>query len=331
MTKSYTVKEPRIDQDITVQMMGDWGIANLHRICGWLAAEMSLRTGPNSRFATWNGRGGTDAFEAVLSGIVDTSFFVPATFAATVYQGQGLYTGAGVERLRAIGTLPQDDRLVFAVDAKYGIKSFEDLRRQKPALTIALAVDDGGNTVGFATNKLLEEAGLTRAEIESWGGAFIEGEAPWDTIPLATDGRADAVIFEAVMTPYWKDLLNQREMNFLPIEDRVLTALEQKFSWPRGTVPGDRFAGLDGPFETLDFSDFLLMCRDDFDDEIAYLMAWCACETTETIERQYKHLDPKDSPLTYPLDPVKISRTALPLHPGAERYYRDANLLTKAA
>ena len=327
---AYTVAEPRLDRDITVQMMGDWGIANLHRICGWLAAEMGFRSGQGSRFATWNGNGGTGAFDAVISGIVDTAIFVPAPFAKTVFEGKGIYSAKGVERLRAIGTLPQDDRLVIAINSKYGIKSLDDLRRKKPALSIALAFDDGENMVGFATNRLFEAAGIPRSVLASWGCSFLEGEAPWDTIPLAVDGKADAIIFEAIMTPHWKDLQKNHDMTFVPIDDDVLSALERDYGWPRGTIEQDRFKDLDGPFETLDFSDFLLMCRDDLDDEIAYLMAWCTCETTATIEKQYRHLAPKDSPLTYPLDPKKICRTPIPLHPGAERYYRDAKLITEA-
>ncbi len=324
----HTVSEPKLDRDIILQMMGDWGIANLHRICGWLAAEMGFRSGRGSRFATWNGRGGTDAFEAVLSGKVDTSFFVPAQFARTVVEGKGIYSNEDIGRLRAIATLPQDDKLVFAIQSKYGINSLDDLRRKKPALTVALAFDDGENMVGFATNRLLEAADIPRKTLENWGCTFLEGEAPWDTIPLAVEGKADAVIFEAIMTPYWKELQANHEMTFIPIDDNVLVALERDYGWPRGTISQDRFAGLGGPFETLDFSDFLLMCRDDLDDDIAHLMAWCICETTSTIERQYKHLEPKDSPLTYPLDPTKMCRTSIALHPGAERYYREAKLLS---
>jgi uncharacterized protein len=32
--------EARIERPITLHMMGDWGIANLHRICGWISAEL---------------------------------------------------------------------------------------------------------------------------------------------------------------------------------------------------------------------------------------------------------------------------------------------------
>jgi uncharacterized protein len=107
----------------------------------------------------------------------------------------------------------------------------------------------------------------------------------------------------------------------------VLKTLETRYRWPRGHVPADRFKGLERPFETLDFSDFILLCRDDLPEDLAHLVAWVLCETRGTIERQYKHLAPKDSPLTYPLDPKKIARTSVPLHDGAKRYYRGAGLL----
>jgi TRAP-type uncharacterized transport system substrate-binding protein len=319
--------DPRIQRKITVQFMGDWGVANLHRICGWLMAEMRWRSGAGSRFATWSGAGGTESLQAVLDGTVDVAFFVPAGFVRTAWEGKGILPAADARRLRAIGTFPQDDRLVIAVDSKLGIRSLADLRARKPAIAIALAFDDGDNMTGYATNRLLDAAGLSRPVIQSWGGSFLEGEGPWDTISLATEGKADAVIFEAVMTPYWRELLARRDMTFLPVDDEVLIRLEREYGWARGTVPGDRFKGLSAPFKTLDFSDFLLVCREDLDEDIAYLMAWCGCEKRAVIERQYKHLPPKDSPLTYPLMPEKIARTSIPLHPGAERYYRAAGLI----
>ena len=70
--------EARLDHPITLHMMGDWGIANLHRICGWIGAELWRRSPAGSRFATWAGRGGTDAITAVLDGDVQTALFVPA-------------------------------------------------------------------------------------------------------------------------------------------------------------------------------------------------------------------------------------------------------------
>jgi hypothetical protein len=315
--------EARLDRPITLHMMGDWGIANLHRICGWIGAELWRRSPSGSKFATWAGRGGTDAIAAVLDGEVQTALFVPAGFARTIFEGRGIFRRADVDRLRALGTLPQDDRLVMAVDASLGIASFADLRGKRPALRLSTAWDDGVNMTGFAAHRMLEASGASPATIESWGGQLLLGEAPWDTIPRVTRGEADAVLFEAVMTRYWKELCALRKMNFLPFEDRALGAVEGEFGWHRAVVPQDRFPGLAGPFQALDFSDFLLFCRDDFPDDIAYVIASVLCETPEILESQYRHIPAKDSPVTYPLEPRKIAATSIPLASGAERYYRE--------
>ena len=316
-----------IERPITLHMMGDWGIANLHRICGWIAAELWRRSPAGSKFATWNGRGGTDAIEAVLDGQVQTALFVPAGFARTVFEGRGICRRGDVTRLRGLGTLPQDDRLVLAVDARLGIATFADLRAKKPALRLATSPDDGVNMVGFAAHRLLEAAGVAADKIEGWGGRLLLGEAPWDCIPPVTAGEADAVLFEAVMTPYWKELCTVRRMNFIPFEDAVLGALERDFGWRRAMVAQDRFPGVDAAFQALDFSDFLLVCRDDLPDEVAYTIAALLCETPEVLERQYRHIPAKDSPVTYPLEPRKIAATAIPLAAGAQHYYREHGYL----
>jgi TRAP-type uncharacterized transport system substrate-binding protein len=319
--------EVRVERPITLHMMGDWGIANLHRICGWISAELWRRSPPGSKFATWAGRGGTDAVDAVLNGEVDTALFVPAGFARTIFEGKGICNRLDAGRLRALGTLPQDDRLVLAIDAGFGITSFAELRAKRPSLRLTTAPDDGVNMTGFAAHRMLEASGVPAATIEAWGGKMLLGEAPWDTIPLATRGEADAVLFEAVMTPFWKELCATRAMNFIPFEDAALDAVERDFGWRRAMVPRDRFPGLASSFQALDFSDFLLFCRDDFPDDIAYAIAAVLCETPDLLESQYRHIPAKDSPVTYPLKPEKIATTSIVLAPGAQRYYREHGYL----
>jgi uncharacterized protein len=59
----------------------------------------------------------------------------------------------------------------------------------------------------------------------------------------------------------------------------------------------------------------------DLDEDIAYAVAWVLGETREVIEKQHRHLAPERSPITYPLDPVTMGKSPIPLHPGAARYY----------
>jgi len=324
---SYTVPEPHLARSITLQFRGDWGQANLHRILGWLSQEIVDRAGPFTRVGIWSGRGGLDSVQAVGRGQVDIALVVPSAFVPMTLEGKGIAKGEAFPNLRALGTMPQTDRLVVAVQAEHGIRSFEDLRRKAPKLRIAVSPDDGVNTVGYAAQRLLECAGLSRTKIESWGGGFIERERPDDCIALVREGKADAVIHEAIMTQWWQDLANSTDLSFLPVEEPVLADMMRDYKWPRATLPAGYLKGMDGALTTLDFSDFLMIAREDLPDDVAHLLAWCMCERRAVIERFYRHIPPERSPVTYPLVPAKIARTSIPLHPGAERYYREAKVI----
>ena len=71
-------EEPKISRPLVLHLRGDWGTANLHRICGWIAQELADRAGPGTRIATWNSRGCVDAVRAVGYGEVDIALTTPA-------------------------------------------------------------------------------------------------------------------------------------------------------------------------------------------------------------------------------------------------------------
>lgn len=322
-----SVAEPRLKRSLTLRFQGDWGGANLHRICGWLSNEIVDRAGPFTRIGIWSGRGGLDSLEAVGRGQVDVALAVPSAFVPLAVEGKGISKGEAFPHLRALGTMPQTDRMVVAVKAEFGIRSFEDFRRKAPKLAIASSADDGTNTVGYAAQRLMGLSGLPRSTIEGWGGRYIFHDRPHECIGLVRTGGADAVIHEAIMTPWWQDLANSVPMAFLPVEERVLAAMEREDRWPRATLPAGYLKGMDGEFPTIDFSDFLVVARDDLSEDVAYLIAWIMCERREILERMYRHIPPERSPVTYPLVPEKIATTSISLHPGAERYYRDARVI----
>ncbi len=173
------VPEPCIDRALTLQFQGDWGQANLHRICGWLSQEVGDRCGAGTRVAIWSGRGGSDGDPCRGAGAGRrAALAVPACFVPMAVEGIGPFAGAAVKNLRALGTMPQTDRLVFAVKADRGIRSFADLRAKKPALVISTSGDDGVNMIGFAAQRMLECAGVPRAMIESGAGVLSRRNVP---------------------------------------------------------------------------------------------------------------------------------------------------------
>ena len=73
-----------------------------------------------------------------------------------------------------------------------------------------------------------------------------------------------------------------------------------------------------------------MLVREDLADDEAHLLAWCLVETRSYIERQYAHIPPERSPLSYPLVPARMAVTPVPLHPGAARYYAERGHLPQS-
>ncbi|MCS0599712.1 hypothetical protein NX794_00415 [Streptomyces sp. LP11] len=308
-------QEPKIDRSLTLHLRGDWGSANLHRVCGWISQELTDRCGPHTKVAIWNSRGFSDAVRAVGRGEVDVAMTTPVAFATAALDGRGVFSEEAFPELRALGVVPQRDRLVMGVRKSLGITTFAELRAARPALKLATSVHDGVNYVGLAAHELLTRSGV---DIEGWGGEFLEDERPFETLDHVRDGRADAVIHEAYMLPAWQEI--GTGLNFLEVEPDVLDGLWNDYSWPAAVVDEGHFPGCPR-FRTLDFSDFLVLTRSDLPEDVAYAIAWVLGETRHVIESQYRHLAPERSPISYPLDPVVMGRTPVPLHPGAAAYY----------
>lgn len=312
---------PRLQRSLTLNFVGDWGMANFHRICSWLTQQFCDRAGPDSRVAIWNVRyGGIEAVTAVFRGEAQLAIATPAQMITTALDGQGIFAPFGaMPSLRALAVLPQNDRMVLAIDPKFGIRSFEDLRSIKPALRIATSTNDGTNLIGYTAYAYLKAHGITESELASWGGSIVTAHRPEQAIMLVLSGQADAILQEAIMTPWWEDIIQNKKFIPLPMEASAL----EKFVLenPGTTNPQPQ------PLPCLDFSDFVILVREDLPDDVAHLLTWCVVETRGAIEGQYHHLRPDRSPLTYPLDPRKMAQSPVPLHPGAAKYYKEAGYL----
>jgi len=307
-------EEPRLDHPVTLAFRGDWGQANMHRICGWIAQEIGDRSPRGSEFSIWSGRGGTDQIAALREGRADIAVVTPAAAVPLLDPGD----------LCALGVIGQRDRLVVAVDAALPVATVADLAAVADRVTIATSPDDGVNLIGFAAHKALRLAGVDPDRL-----SFRYDERPFPAIGWFADGEADVLIHEAIMTPHWQRIADKRPVRYLPWGDDVLAAFAAE-GWPSATVEAGYLPGLAEDLLTLDFSDFVLLCPRTLADDVAYLAAWCMVKTRRALEVQYAHLPQDHSPVTYPLVPAEMARTPVPLHPAAARAYSDTSDATVA-
>lgn len=304
-------ESPRLDRPITLAFRGDWGQANMHRICGWLAQEVGDRAPDGSRFAIWSGRGGRDQIEALNAGEADIAIVTPTAAVRMLHESGEL------EDLSALGTIGQRDRLVVAVDAALPVTTVPELAAIADRLTVATSPDDGVNLIGWAAHRALRLAGVDPAKL-----TFFYDERPFPCVGAFADGDTNVLIHEAVMTPHWQRIEHVRPVRYLPWGPEVLDGFNAH-GWPDAVVPAGYLPGLTEDLRTLDFSDFAVLCRGDMADDLAYLVTWCMVKTRAALEKQYAHLPEDRTPVTYPIVPADLARTPLPLHPAAARAYAD--------
>lgn len=308
-------EEPRLDRSITLHLQGDWGQYNLHRVCGWISLELVDRSGPHTRIAIWNGRGGADAVHAVGCGQVDIALITPAAFATGAPDGKGLFEGTGYPHLRALGVIAHRDRLVLAVRRSLEISSMEELRKARPALTLATAMDDrrqpprprgqggtdpvGGRRGGLGRplpggrtplRLLRPRQGGTGRRDHPGGdhGLRVAGTRARPDLPLAGTGRAGR-------TARRPGLARRRRPHRIPAGHR------------RDPHPG--LQRLPRPHHHGSARRRRLCDRLD------------PRRDTGGAGTAVPAHPPDRSPVTYPLDPVAIGTTPIPLHPGAAAYY----------
>jgi TRAP-type uncharacterized transport system substrate-binding protein len=299
-----------------LRFMGDWGAFNLTRICGWLAYEVWNRTGGRPSSVIHTGRGMGDNVRALARGEVDVAVATPAQFVQMAREGRGIFADDAVPQVRAIGSLPHADALLFALPASLGIRTFAQLRDARPPLRVAMSADDGESFMGFGTAALLRVSGLTPDDFEP-----VYGEDPSECVAHVEAGRADAIIQEAIMTPWWAEMAEHHDLAYLSLEPDGVAALERDYGLTTVDVPAGFLRGMDAPVSAIDFAGWLVCVREDLDDDIAALLASIMLETSDVLERQYTHIPVRSSPLAYPITPAKLAQTVVPLHRGAEQCY----------
>jgi TRAP-type uncharacterized transport system substrate-binding protein len=319
-----TAKGPRLD----LTMVGDWGTANFHTIWGWVSAHLRWRSAPLSKFTIRTGSAYRDSVELVGMGEADLSVTTPCHVGVRwAREGKHFYGGRAFPNLRTLGHLPQDDRLTLAVRADTGIRSFADIREKKPALRIAMPPRVDDCLCSYVIDLIFKAHGIEPMDIVAWGGSYFEHENPRACLKAAQSGDCNAVFNEAIMVSNWTELVTQTPMNFIAIGPEAMRILTGEYGLTPAAIEKGRLRN-EHDVACLDWSNWALLCRDDMPNDVAYRVVAVMVEERAEFEARFRHIPVHQSPLTYPIDPRRMPHGVdLPLHPGAERYYREHGYL----
>jgi hypothetical protein len=244
--------------------------------------------------------------------------------ATAVWAWNGLplaFHGVQHRRIRAlVGGLNSVWMTAVARDeyiARSGHSTLEQILKSKPGPRIVMKPP--GSTVPVAADMILSHYGLSRASIASNGGSILQVAV--NQIPeMLADGRADLYFETAIKGhPALTEAATTAGIRFLDFDAGLLESLARQGMKPR-PLPA-WFKGQTGPTAAADCGT-VLITRDDLPDNLAYLITKTLCEKRDVMLQAHKAWADFDPPHSH-----RHEVTGIPLHPGAERYFKERQWL----
>jgi hypothetical protein len=249
---------------------------------------------------------------------LDVAWINPSIIVTMGHLGKGPFRRA--LPLRALAVFPSWDRLVIAVSGKLGIRTMEELIAKRPAVLASVAVND---CVDFAITALLKAHGLSLDTLKQWGCTIDPVERPSN--PRRRDGIVSGemgmIIDEGLDS--WGDNAVKHGYVFLPFAKQALKKLEH-YGFKRAPLGGGRLKGdFDPATEVIDYSGWPIVTHAEFPDALAYQFA----AALEKIREEIPYDAEKIPPMSALARGSEEAPLDIPLHPGAERYYREHGYL----
>lgn len=235
------------------------------------------------------------------------SAFVQNNVAYWAYKGIGSFEGSAVENIRGIASLyPEAIQLVALKDS--GIESVEDLKGKK------VSVGEQGSGVDFDVKNILDAHGLTYDDINIDYLSFSEAAQK------IKDKQLDAAFVTAgYPTSSIIDISLAREITIVPISEEKIDEMVQTSPYYAKTViPAGTYKGQDTDVVTATTM-AMWVVDEQVDEQLVYDVTKALWENRDSLEAS--HEKGKSVTLDTALDGM-----AIPLHPGAEKYYKEQGL-----
>jgi hypothetical protein len=226
---------------------------------------------------------------------------------ADAYDGRGPNHEGAYRNLRLIAKIEDPTYLLAAVKRSSGITDLGQIRDRRLPVRIL--------TTGANSQVVLDYYGLTRERVASWGGSI--GNAMGASATAAFD-----LIVSDLASPannpesaFWTTLSQTQDLYFVDFAGPLLERLAATGRVERVTAKWGLLRGVDRPIATVARSGEAVFARSDTPDQAAYDIA-------KAIDDHRAALRWFVRPYSY--EPTSVaSNFGVPLHPGAERYYRE--------
>lgn len=184
---------------------------------------------------------------------------------------------------------------------------------------IRIIMKPAGSSVPPAARMIAESLGTSLEKIRSGGAQIIQVDAA-QTTSMLREGRAD-LYFETAAKghPAVTEVTITTPMRFVDLPEKALKVMTDRGL--RATAMPEWFKGQKGPTKSVDLGTHIIAHKD-VPENIAYIVTKTIVENKDKlVERHQAWGDFK------PEEAWKPENNAIPLHPGAVKYYRERGWL----
>ncbi|WP_366922183.1 TAXI family TRAP transporter solute-binding subunit [Metallumcola ferriviriculae] len=234
--------------------------------------------------------------------------FAMADTVSDAYYGQGRFEGKPLTNIRGLSAMYSNYLHLITTKDK-GIASLADIRGKR------VAVGAHGSGTEINAKRVLIAAGLTYDDIEEHFLSFAE----------AIQGLRDETIDVAVLSSGIPNiavskLAAEKQLVLIPVSHKIITKLQEVSpAYTDVIIPGATYPGVDTNIATVGVKN-LIVTREELSEEFVYKLTKVIFENTDFLRSTHAAAD------NILLD-TAVEGMPIPLHQGAERYYREMGVL----
>lgn len=202
---------------------------------------------------------------------------------------------------------------------EHGIETFEDIAEKKPPLRIA--INQQGNYQNVrAAEEIFKAYGFTFDDIAEWGGEIFF-QASGDGINLLADRRAD-MYFNGTFIPDSRlaDISRSLEMVWVPMDEEKLQQVADDLGFLTGPVEPGEYEFITEEQQTIYMQSDIVSNAD-----VPAQQVYQFVKALDENQDRMKEIHPSMADFSPELM-IKV-QDQIPLHPGAEQYYKEKGLI----
>ena len=252
-------------------------------------------------------RDAVENLEALDAGRAELAFTLGDTLSAAQRGSENGGFAAPLSHLRAIAALyPSYLQIIARADS--GVRSLRDLRGKRVS-------------VGIPRSSIEQDARaiLAAAGIEYRDFRQVEYLPFGESVELIKERRLDATLQSAAIgVSTLRDLALAIDLVFVPVPDNVARRIDDP-AYARATIPANTYRGQSKAVSTLAVQN-VVVTHDGVSEDRAYAMTKALWSDVAAIASSHPAAKSMDRDAALP-------GIVVPLHPGAERYYRETGVL----